>query len=222
MKKLFVILFIVVCGYSFAQDIHGYYVKPDAGTTPLNTVVDDSKNEQFDKRPFSENKRVQVAFSTGASFMAFGGGNVFTTWVAPEVKYKVTDKFNLKVGTIAMYNVASGLTNYISAENSTSQAGRLAQYYLYAQGEYKYSERLTIRGTTMKEFSDQSINPHPYSLNHIGFDYKINNKMSISADFLLSKGNAPWGMYSNTYAMNNNNSFYSNAYPFSGIMARGW
>lgn len=218
MIRITLILFLIINFNAWAQNMQDYYVKPEAGTTAINGPG----IEKYDKRPFSENKRVQVGFSTGASFSAFGGGNLFSTWVAPEVSYKLTDKFSLKVGTVAMYHTATGLNNYISSENSASRTGRLAQYYLFAQGEYKYSNKLTLRGTTMREFSDISLNSHPYSLNHVGFDYKIMDNMTLSADFMLSKGNTPWGMYSNPYSGNYHNSFYSGASPFSGFFARGW
>lgn len=220
MKYFLTFLFILSCGILFSQNPDDFYVKPDGTKFPTKNNNNQLNQTQYDKRPFSENKRVQVKVSTGASVMSFGGEALFNTWVAPEVKYQLTQKFSLKVGTVAMYGTMNNFQQYLYKENNTTQTDKLAQYFFYAQGEYKVSDKFTLRGTTMKELSDNSLNPSPYSMNHIGFDYKIKDNVIISADFLLSKGNTPWGMeYSNP---NNQNSYFSAASPFCGYLSRGW
>lgn len=221
MKYFLTFVFALIQGIILSQNPDDFYVKPETVNFPTHT----NKNQQFnlsqsDKRPFSDNKKVQVRLSTGASIMSFGGESLFNTWVAPEVKYQLTPKFNLKIGTVAMYGTMNNFQQYLYKENSVSQSEKLAQYFFYAQGEYKVTDKFTLRGTTMKEFSENSLNPSPYSMNHIGFDYKIKDNIMISADFLLAKGNTPWGLaYSNPY---NQNSYFSSASPFSGCFSRGW
>lgn len=219
MKYILTFLLLIPFGFLFSQNPDDFYIKPDNTKFPTTNTNNQITQPQYDKRPFSENKKVQVQLSTGAGVMSFGGQTLFSTWVAPTVKYQLTPKFNLKVGAITMYGNMNNFQNYLYQENNTSKTDRLAQYYFFAQGEYKVNNKFTIRGTTMKEFSDQSLNPSPYSMNHIGFDYKISDKVTINADFLLSKGNTPWGMYSNPY---NQNSFFSSASPFNGSLYRGW
>ncbi|MBI5219093.1 MAG: hypothetical protein HY958_09205 [Bacteroidia bacterium] len=196
-----IIALIILSNAAFSQAIDDYYIKPDKSdtdNTPLNTTtLNDKPISLFDKTPLSDNKKLQVRFQTGVSFASFGGANIFNTWVAPEVKYQLTPKFNLKVGTVAMYSNMSDLQNYIYHENSVTPGQRLAQYFMYAQGEYKVNDKIRLRGTSMREFSDLSINPHPFSLNHLGVDIKLKEKVFLSADIQFAKGNFPYGMYYN-------------------------
>jgi hypothetical protein len=218
---LFTILIFGLNGFS--QNIGEYYVKPDSSGSPIILNKSDNSSPTIDKRPFSDNKRIQVAFQTGASFSTMGNNSIFNTWVAPEIKYQVTPKFSLTAGTVAMYGNYGNLQNYISKENSLTNADRLAQYYLFAKGEYKLNDRITFRGTTMKEVSNTSINPNPYSLNHLGIDIKLRDNVFLSADVQVAKGRTPFGMYyNNPYnpSFGYGNSFFSSS-PFSSIN-RGW
>ena len=200
----------------FCQNYSDYYVNPE--NSNFNPAIGNQIKQNpdiepvYDKRPFSNDKRVKVAFQTGASFTNFGNTSLFNTWIAPEVQFQVSPKFKMKVGTVAMYSMGSALQNYIYQENSSDFSNRLAQYYIYAQGEYKLSDRIRLRAATIQETPNNVMSSQRFSMNRFGIDWKIKDKVFLSADIQLAQGRSPYGTgYYNPY--------YSqfNSGPFSGV-----
>ncbi|OFY81140.1 MAG: hypothetical protein A2275_00040 [Bacteroidetes bacterium RIFOXYA12_FULL_35_11] len=210
------LLLLLWLSTGFSQNYSEYYVNPDNSTsTPKvgNPVKSKADVEPvYDKRPFTNDKRVKVAFQTGASFSSFGNSSLFNTWVAPEVQFQVSPKFKLKVGTVAMYSMGSALQDYLYNENTTDFSNRLAQYYLYAQGEYKINDRLRLRAATIQETPNNVLSSQRFSMNRFGIDWKIKDKVFLSADIQLAQGRSPYGTgYYNPYYSQFNNG------PFSGV-----
>lgn len=221
---IYILLFSLGVSGTYAQNPDEFYVKPEDKSAISGNRFLQKENSNYDKRPFSENKKLTVSLQTGAGVSFSGAGNTFNTWIAPEVNYKLTQKLKISVGTIAMNSNYYNLQNYINAEGKISNNERITQYFLYAKGEYRISDRVNLRGSTMREFSNVKFNSNPFSLNHIGIDIKLSERASISADFQISKGQLPYSaLCHNAYGCNSFGTYGSAHFsPFNSFFGTGW
>jgi len=143
------------------------------------------------KPPFSNNPHLSL--QTGVSFFSIGKQSIFDKWVAPELTYSLTPKLNLTVGAVAMFSNYSGFQNNMNNEGVKTFSPNTVngQYFLFAQGSYLLNDRITLRGTIMKEVPNKQINPYALNINRVGVDFKVSDNFTISADYLRIKGYNP-------------------------------
>ena len=160
------------------------------------------------KTPLAD--RFHLSLQTGVSFFSNGKRSAFNNWIAPAITYDVTPKFNLSVGTIAMFGNPGYISNFSNeSTTSLSQNTNKGHYFLYAQGAYLLNDRVTLRGTILKEIAPNQKNPQAIDFKSVGVDFKISDNFSISADYMVSKGY-------NGSLMRNYNGFNASPFPLNG------
>ena len=120
------------------------------GFVPNNTNVSD--------------KKMDVGVQLGTSFSTdFNRGFAFTTFVAPELRYKVNDRLRIR-GGVSLANSEYGNSLMYSPYGFSRYSGNVTQGMIYVSGDYMLSPKLILSGTAYKEFS----------INHSGTETGIN------------------------------------------------
>jgi len=179
-----VIVFFVISILFFTQTFSqssGIAPNADSVFTPtLRIDKNNNKNLFLNKTNFSLN--------TGLSFYSFGKQNFIDKWIAPEITYKLTSKLHLTVGTVAMFSNFGSFQSMTNSEGlKTFSKNTSGQYFLFAQSDYLLSNKITLRGTILKEIPN-AMNPHPLNINRIGVDYKVSDRCTLSFDCNMVKG----------------------------------
>ncbi len=214
MKNIYIaIVFVLTCNWVYSQEEENIF---KGQKLSLDTVNIDEKKELPAK--------LSTSFNSGVSFMSLGQyGSVFSTFVNPNLNYRVSPKFSLSTGVFITNNnfnlkdVPGGEDNF--GNNS------IFSNYVYAQGTYKINNNLTVSGAVITEVGnlDQQkyVNPSLSSTNFkstiIGFSYKFSNNARIDAVFNFQEGRNPFG-YENRISPYN--SHYSPYNPYRNIF--GW
>lgn len=176
--------------------------------------------QPVDSATIAENKKEQMhkgetdfGVTMGTGYSSFSGG-VMNSYIAPKMKYQLTEDFRLDVGTmISTTNSGLSQSSIIQSSNNSPK-----NFGFSGRGIYTPTEKLSISfsGTYM-EFDNamQPFNHYPrqnndmnYKSMSLGMGYEITEKSSINIEFRYSNGNN--GMYS-PY----NNNFHSPHSPYN-------
>lgn len=215
----FTILILTLPFVAFSQH-EQYYISPD--TSEISTFnIENNKETLTNYSPFSKQKRLSVGLNIGTAFTSYGNG-IFTSYTAPELRYRASEKLIITVGTLASFTSFGGAL-YNNENSNIDYAGRMAQYYTYASGSYQVNERFRIRAGGVYELTpntNYNSENFRYKSGHIGFDLKLGDNTFINADVQFSNGYYSPAMYfSNGGVFGNPNSFnnYINPnHPFMG------
>lgn len=145
-----------------------------------NVYLSDDDNANNSEQLSQEPSRFSYKFRSGVSMTSFDGNFLGTGFVAPEIGYKITDKFSLIGGFAASYSMLPSL--YSEGNNN------FMNYYFYAGGEYQLSPKISIRGCAALKLNSYS---KPSFDGHFGIDYKISEHSTISLDVHIRKSNSP-------------------------------
>lgn len=162
-------------------------------------VSEDFDSEEIEN--FINEKKVGFQLEVGTSFgTAFGTGSYMTTYVAPHISYKISPKFTLSGGAI----LAQGVGNFYSEPVTSGYYGNTSPFYprsfVYIEGAYHVSDRLTLSGTAYKEID--VFNVHSNTANNfdgdingliMGVDYKLRENIYIRGQIEISNGRNPYG-----------------------------
>lgn len=177
--------------------------QPTEETAELLANSTDYVSEDFDAEEIQEfinKKKIGFQMEVGTSFgTAFGGGNFMTTYVAPHISYRVSPKFSINAGAI----IAQGMGSFYSETKPYGLYGYSTPMYprsfVYIEGDYKVSDRLTLTGTAYKEIDVFNQNPNSSTnfdtdINGVimGVDYKIRENIYIRGEIELSNGRNPY------------------------------
>ncbi len=157
---------------------------------------------------FNPEKRLDVGVQLGTSVSTdFNKGFSVSTMAAPELRYKVNDRFTLR-GGFNISNTEYGNTLVYSPYGINRYTGNITQGMLYVSGDYMISPKVILSGTAYKEFSIDHGNPD--NAFKPGYDGKglmmnlrlmpsSNTTIDIGAEFY--QGNNPWrgGTYNPFY-----------------------
>lgn len=182
-SKLFLLSVVLFLSsiYSFSQTL---------GSSPLLQPT----------RLFNTDQNMKFGFNAGTSFSTFGNGfSLFSNHVSPYFSFQVSPKFSLEIGTsFSSYNSGNMPVLSLSGNPATNNFTGISGY---ATGRYRASEKLIISGSIYRESSiipGLNVNPAAFEfLNQgmaVGFDYKINDKLSFGAGFQMMQVSNPWGM----------------------------
>lgn len=205
-KSILLIFTLLLAIVGLAQQ-ESYYIPSDSATIEV-------PSETFNKAPFSSQKKLSLGVNMGSSFYSYGGG-VFTSYIAPEIRYKASDKLSISVGTMASFS--SFNNGYYNNESQQGDyAGRIAQYYMYANGTYQVNDMLRIRAGGTFEVTPNTQYQN-FQSGHIGVELKLSENTFINADFQINNSyNQPGMYYSNGGAFgNNSNGFMHNRFPYT-------
>jgi hypothetical protein len=192
------ILFLSIT-VSNAQDLDEVFVTDSTTLIPENPVKEKSK-------------KLHTGINVDAGYMLGGGiGSPFMT-LSPFVSYPVTNRFGVDVGLSAGYG---GLFFPNTTLEGQPKMLPMTQLFIFASGNYKLNEKLTVSGTAFKRIVDvqnpnNSVNPttnYNFQGASVGFNYKISNNFSFGVQLHF---NSPSG--------------YSNYNPYGGLRVSpyGW
>jgi len=196
MKKILLILIgAITMLQAWSQDYPHYNPMYSRGYNPLHTGV--GLNNY--KPGTTDNKKLDVNVQLGTSFSTnFNRGFAFTTFVAPELRYRVNDRFTLR-GGISMANNQYGNALMYSPYGFTEYSGNFSQGMIYVSGDYMLSPKLILSGTAYKEFSVNHGNPQTdFNPGYDGKGLMMNlrfmptENVTIDAGVEIYEGNNPY------------------------------
>jgi hypothetical protein len=161
--------------------------------------------------PKEKDKKIRTEILLGSSF-AMAGNNQFAinTYVQPTIAYKMTPRFEISMGLMAVKSNINNYTyyNYEGQAQSIDYNGLSAYYTL--QGAYLLTENLKVYGGIMigteamnwnaNATSKNKMNPKAYQ---IGLQYKLGEHAYIQLEFQYREGD-PWG----SSTMNRSNALF--------------
>ena len=190
MKRIILILLFILAAIAVYSQVNTEDVLSDE-----YLMLSEEKKSDYFRTGINES-RFNTRLSMGSSFFSLGSSQYINTYFAPQVSYDFNPKLKLTVGSIA--TITHGNYSFSGVEGEMSKAQKIANYYMYAKGEYRLTDNLNLRASTLFDISPQSLDLRP-SVHHIGFDLKLSDNASIHADFSI---------YNNTNPFHYNNPFY--------------
>lgn len=188
MKRYFIaILFLIFDMSVFAQNEKLYLYEPDSSALVM---------PKHDKE-----SRFTYKFSTGVSVMACKECLTTSAFVAPEIGYKINDKFTISGGFAVSYSMFPGFT-----ENTSKN--RMFNYTLFAKGSYQLTPKISVYGAAAVNFNEYYNPDKPSFAGFFGADYHVNEHSTISIAVSIRKDNSnfiPMGygmhplMYNNAF-----------------------
>ncbi|MDF2438107.1 MAG: hypothetical protein K0Q95_2483 [Bacteroidota bacterium] len=163
----------------------------------LIAVLDLSAQEDDYNRPKSKLKpadRISASVSAGTSvsFSRNTTGSSFSTFIAPTLKYKLTERFSV-TGGLFHYNLApnsiySNRTESIMNNTRVNSSGNL----VFAGAEYKLNKKLLLSGAMMVDAQNKTLNRNNYKALSLGMDYKLSEHSSIGFRATVSEGSTDY------------------------------
>ena len=144
--------------------------------------------------------RFDFGLEAGAALTTFGGhGSMFTSYLAPEIRYQAVPRFQLSTGMVLSTGFMPGGGLELSGQAVPGQMGgsgnRFNRVLLYAEGAYRLNPRLTIGGMVVKELDNDFQRQMNAVQKNSGFqsvgmsvDYKISDNIHVGARFNVTEG----------------------------------
>ena len=131
----------------------GIYHHPEAWFAPApsaDSYLTDSTRINTANR--SSLPGIRYGLNVGTSFSSGGYyGNMYQSWVAPEIQFPVSERFFVRMGVMAGYiNATNMVTGPAYSETPGSTAGWMT-YGLFAEGSYRLSDDVTLTGSVFKK-----------------------------------------------------------------------
>jgi hypothetical protein len=173
------------------------------GSLPLAAQQTQDSESLFATEQQRSNPHFGLQF--GSSFTTgFGGGNLFTQTIAPNLRWDLSQRWSLTVGTIFSSTQMSGFGAFypmgsaFGAGQSLASPGRLFSATTYSMGVYQVNPRLIISGGAWMEHNNmpglfqQQMNPQAFNMQGrgmmVGFDYQVSEGFSVGAQVRMSGG----------------------------------
>jgi len=188
---LFLIFSIALSGQI---TVEGEYNAPETNLF-LKKDSTDYPLPYLSKNPFSKEK-VKFRLEAGTTFgTTFGHGNYFGTYLAPQMQYRLTEKFSFRTG--GLFTI-SPVNSYMESGRPGSQNlyfGNNPQSFVFVEGAYQLNQNITLTGTLVKEvnmYRDPFQNKHggnqEYQGMILGMDYKVGENSFIRGQIEFSRG----------------------------------
>lgn len=178
MKKVILtisLLFCIFCIYAQSEKLYLFDI--DSSST---SIVKSEKPKRF-----NYNLNAGLGVGGNKDFLSAYG------YVAPEIGYQLSEKFNISGGFAVSY---STIPQQFDINNKYGNA----RYTLFAKGTYKLLPKVDIFGAGMLSFSNYYNSKQPSYSGLIGARYHINEKSSISISVHIRK-NEPLLPYMGLY-----------------------
>jgi hypothetical protein len=142
---------------AFSQDYPYYNPMYSRGYNPMH--VSAGINNMTPHTNNDDGKKMDVGVQLGTSFATdFNRGFTFTTFVAPELRYRVNDRLTIRGGISIANNEHSNSLMY-SPYGFNTYSGNFTQGLIYVSGDYILGPKLILSGTVYKEFSIDHTGP---------------------------------------------------------------
>ncbi len=171
-RYVFAIIFLITSLTFYAQNEKLYLYELDSSSLINNKLEKESR--------FTYN------FSTGVAITGFKDCFASAGFVAPEIGYKINDKFTLSGGFAVSYSMFPTLNSENTANNS------MLNYTLFAKGSYNLTPKIKVYGAAAVSFNEYYNRNTPSYSGFIGADYKISEHSTISIALDFRKNNNPF------------------------------
>jgi hypothetical protein len=133
-----------------------------------------------------------VSAGTSVSFSRNTSASSFSTFIAPTLKYKLTERFSV-IGGLIHYNLNpnNGYRVY-GNESSMSHHANASGNLIFAGGEYQLNKKLLISGAVMTDVQNKAISRNNYKALSLGMDYKLTEHSSIGFRATVSQGSTDY------------------------------
>ncbi len=209
LKKVLILALLFSAAFTYAQNETRYFGDEEF----LNSDSTKTTYPAANKSPWKNDNRFQVKLNSGAMYSSLYGNGMFTSYMAPEVGFRVSKDFTFSVGTMMTY---SSIPSFMQMQESNSNItdNKMLSYYMFAKGEYMVSDNLRVRATGVFDASPFKTGSR-LSYSSLGVDYKIKDNFCISADFSVQNYSSENPMFRNP-----THGFYDNAgiRPFANSM----
>jgi hypothetical protein len=193
MRKVFYLIatvFVLNVAPAMAQD-EEYYKEE----TPKPAPTESKATEQplYQPQFNAPQNRINYRLNAGTMFGSGFGGKGFSTYVAPEMSYWVSNRFRLSTGIMLMNSQFS----YPSLGEAGTMRGQRNSAIIYASGSYLVNDRLMVSGSAFTDMNGSNnrnnfqVNPYfasPTRGMSVNAEYKVTKNFSIGAGFSTSNG----------------------------------
>lgn len=194
-KLLSLVLLVTWITVVQAQSTDESPVIPPSDETPVVSPVDVMPEKpSVDKKSFTE--KLDYNLSAGTSFISaknFGSGT--STYVAPEISYKLSPKVRLNVGIMFLNsNFTINKYKYISGQSEVVKTRPSSLTLAYVEGDYLINDRLSVSGMVMKDLSGNQYGKYynPIQAMSLNMNYKLSDHITIGAGVHVNQGTS-WG-----------------------------
>jgi hypothetical protein len=153
------------------------------------------------RKSFITEKQMSLHMTAGTAFMTGFNktGSMMSTYLAPELNYKLSKRFTLDAGLVVMnssYNLFHPAGDAFQAKPFSIN---FTNTFLFAGGQYQLNDRLTLNGqvyTQLNTFATKSDLDHVYDANlkgvKFGMDYKVSEHSTIGIEFNIANKPSPY------------------------------
>lgn len=153
--------------------------------------------------------KIKPAFKTSSSVSIIDrNSTIFSQTLAPEVKFPVAKKMNLKIGTQVSFSQINGLKPF--GPKGKTENMRLVTNSYYIVGDYIVNQNFKITGGLNYSINNLRFDGEgkPIQMDNkdmrIGFEYKLRENVRIYGEFGISNGMNPLFYKNNSPFMTNN------------------
>jgi hypothetical protein len=147
--------------------------------------------------------RIDFGLEAGTAFTTFGRyGSMFTSYLAPEIRYQATPRLHFSTGVILSTGFMPSHGSAPTELNSGYAGAPLFpsgnsfnRMLIYAKGSYRVNQRLTLGGIIVKELDNDFYRQMNTFQKNSGFqsmgmnvNYKITDNLHVGAQFNLTDG----------------------------------
>lgn len=173
-------------------------------TFAISGVAQENKDDFYKKTPAHSAAADRITTSvcmgaavTSAGFKSFPATS--STYVAPYVAYRFSEKFQLNLG-VTHYTVNGNSYAPITLAENKYPTGR--QSYsgnLFAlEGQYKLTNQLVLSGDLMYDANPLLNRQHSFKAASLGLDYKVSPHTTLSVKTAIIQSNGYPSPYSNS------------------------
>ena len=158
----------------------------------------DSSEYKIDNRKKNlTHKPYQFNIQTGISYTSVNRKEgYFSNFVYPNISYRLSSRFILSGGIIAIKNYLNNYNEYAGANNNS-----YSSTYFIGRGSYLLNNKLSFHGYFIKTIDNPVVYPNESPINRFnqnysfGIDYKITNSISFGVQFRSAERNSLFDYY---------------------------
>ena len=187
--RIYILLFVL----SFSLTSLGQSINSNYDVFANDSIGAKEKNQK-------EKQKINYSLQMGSSIGTMGKTPMFRTYVAPQLSFKVNERFTLSGGIMSSFGNSLNVRRYGSDYTFMLPVnGNIMQNMVYASGSYQYNSKLTLFGSAYYEVGRLSLDGDSDYNDafdtkgmSLGFEYKLGKHSSIQ--FEVQKGTgSPYG-----------------------------
>ncbi len=216
MKRLIILSIALFASIVWAQaqntdETPAYYKMADAPAAASRIF-----GQPIIKKPFETPQRLNFGLQMGTSVGTnFNNGAIWNNFIAPTLSYQLTPRFSVQAGTMFI-NSNFNTFAFGAAETGSPVRANVMQTFMFTQGQYQVSERLSVTGTAfynVNQLNMPRMNPQATNFSSKGMsmfaEFKVTPNFSFGAGAQISNGNNMFnnGFYNNPMFFPSSNHF---------------